>query len=230
MAFLRVAGCPIRCRYCDTPHSYTAQPEFRLQLGSTTRGEANPATAARAAELVRASEAASPFGSAAPRLLSITGGEPLLYPEFVRDVGRVLRPAGWRVHLETAALDAQAFATCAAEIDHLSADYKLPETLPRGEHRQQHVAVIAAAAPHPCTIDVKVVLTADCGEPSFATALEDLAPWCARLLLVLQPVTPFGSVREPLPPQRLAAAVAMARAAGFEVRVLPQAHKSLGVE
>src|SRR5262245_62838035 len=52
MVFLRVATCPLRCLYCDTPYSYTAAADFVVRSAGERR-EPNPCTAERAALLVR---------------------------------------------------------------------------------------------------------------------------------------------------------------------------------
>ena len=96
MAFLRVAVCPLRCTYCDTPNSYTATPEFPVTIGGQRLCERNPVTGVRAAELALEAARHSRFGCAvdsAP-MVAVTGGEPLLYPGFVRTVGEVLHRLG----------------------------------------------------------------------------------------------------------------------------------------
>lgn len=228
MAFLRVATCPIRCLYCDTPHSYVASAEFPVQLGAGRRLERNPVSAGRAAELVRAVRAASPWGG--PEVLSVTGGEPLVFAGFVAALGGELRPAGWRLHLETAALDPAAMAACAGVVAHLSADWKLPATLADGsDHGERHLGCIDAALAAGASVDVKMVLTGACGPDAIAAALRRLQPFRHRLLLVLQPVTPCGAVTAPVAGTALAAAARQAGELGFDCRVIPQTHKILGV-
>ena len=39
MAFLRVATCPLRCRYCDTPNSYEAPASAPICFGVRTQQE-----------------------------------------------------------------------------------------------------------------------------------------------------------------------------------------------
>jgi organic radical activating enzyme len=233
MVFLRVAVCPIRCLYCDTPHSYVAAKHFPVRRGSASEQEQNPVDAARAAVLVADVERHSRYGTSprghGPRV-SITGGEPLLYPGFVQALGGRLRPAGWRVHLETAALDADALASCLDGIDHLSADWKLPETLPDGSHEQQHARCVELAVGAGKSVDVKVVLTPALAWESFGRALAALAGLEPKIVLVLQPVTPFGAVTRAPAPDLVAEGARRARAAGFSTRVMPQAHKLLGVE
>ena len=232
MAFLRVATCPIRCAYCDTPQSYVAAAEFVVRSGEARRTEANPVAASSAAELVM--EVAVAAGPGVAPCLSITGGEPLVAPQFVAELGGALRARSWRVHLETAALDPVALGQCIDVVDHLSADYKLPETLlprapQRGDFGRAHRECCALAIERGVTVDVKCVLTAGVTDASLARALDELAQFRARILLVLQPVTPFGAERDPLPAEALRRHAAAARARGFDFRVLPQVHRQLGL-
>jgi organic radical activating enzyme len=227
MAFVRTARCPIRCLYCDTPQSYRAPAacavrggDRRSTAGSRDGSEPNPVAAGRAAELVQ--RVAGPE----VRRVSVTGGEPLLYPDFVLALGRSLAPA--RLHLETAALDPEALRACLPAVHHLSADYKLPGTLARGDFRAQHISCVELAAAAGCSVDVKLVLTNAVSDGAFARALDDLGGVRTHIVLVLQPVTPFGGVAEPLAAPRRDAFLAAALARGFDVRVLPQLHPVLG--
>lgn len=227
MAFLRVATCPLRCRYCDTPHSYTAPARASVVLGGRGLGEPNPVDSERAAELVRRLLQTAAVPAPVPRL-SVTGGEPLVFPAFVQELGVRLRKHGVKLHLETAALDAAALQQCVEQVDHLSADYKLPETLPdAADHGEQHAACVQVALQRGRSVDVKLVLTPAVRDDSVERALERLRPVRSKILLVLQPVTPFGLEKAPLPPQDLERLAGLAARAGFDLRVLPQVHKAL---
>ena len=61
-------------------------------------------------------------------------------------------------------------------------------------------------------------------------ALSRLSPWRERLTLVLQPVTPFGAVTSAPRAEVLTDYAAEASGRGFDVRVLPQLHKTLGLD
>lgn len=226
MAFLRTATCPLRCSYCDTPHSYTAASEVEFALQGGPLRVRNPVDASAAADVVRRLR---PQTFARTPRVSITGGEPLVFPDFVAAVGRRLRPEGWKVHLETAAVDAAALSRCAAEVDHLSADWKLPETIGGADHGDEHLACCREALLRGASVDVKIVLTKGVAPASLAAALDRLRPLREDVLLVLQPVTPHLRETEPLPPEALDAAVDAAGSRGFDVRVLPQVHKALRV-
>lgn len=238
MAFVRVATCPLRCLYCDTPNSYEAPPQFPVRSVRELR-EPNPVGADRAAELVRQLVAASEPGVKTSRV-SVTGGEPLVFPEFVRELGRLVRARGMRLHLETAAIHPDALAACVDQVDHLSADYKLPETL--GAPAQASLALAPGASYGPlhrrcceiaqkrgASVDVKIVLTDRVSDASLEQAFAELQPVREKLVLVLQPVTPFGAVTKPLPRADLQRHLAAAQRAQFDVRVLPQVHKALQI-
>lgn len=233
--FVRTATCPLRCLYCDTPNSYAAAARFGVRLGPREQHEPNPVTGKRAAELVRLVLAANPRGGN-PHV-SLTGGEPLVFPDFARDLGAALRAQGGRLHLETAAIDPEALKKCVDQIDHLSADFKLPATLGApvggpavdagGGYAARHLQCCEIALRRGASVDVKVVLTDAVTDPALEAALEVLQPVRRRILLILQPVTPFGAVTRRLRPADLERLVASAVRAGFDVRVLPQVHKLL---
>jgi organic radical activating enzyme len=225
MAFVRVATCPLRCSYCDTPDSYVAPARFEVATGGGARHVPNPVAASEAAELVRAAVGPRPT----PHPVSVTGGEPLVYPEFVRALGDALGPAH-PMHLETAAIDAEALATCLPALAHLSADYKLLQTVQGHDHGAAHVACVEAALAHGgVSVDVKVVLVPEVDDDSVALALRRLRPFAAHIVLVLQPVTPFGAIDRAPTQAQVRRWLDLALQEGFVVRVLPQVHKVLAV-
>lgn len=226
MAFVRVATCPLRCTYCDTPHSYTAGAHFAVTSHDRdVRRQPNPATPEQVAASVRAVVGCAPL----PHSVSVTGGEPLVYPAFVRALGETLG-ASYPLHLETAALDPGALRACLSAVTHLSADYKLPETVQGQDHGAAHVACVEAAlAQGGVSVDVKIVLIQETTDASFTTALARLQPFCADVVLVLQPVTPFGGVTAAPTRAQVERWLRMAHAAGYRPRVLPQVHKILAI-
>jgi len=236
MTFVRTATCPLRCLYCDTPNSYVAPERFPVRFGVREQQEQNPVTAERAAELALKVSLTCGAGSRSPRI-SITGGEPLVFPEFVREFGRLVRGKGHRIHLETAAIDAKALALCIEQVDHLSADWKLPETLGApvggpslpagGNYGALHRQCCEVALQRGASVDVKIVLTDKVADPSLEHALAELTPLRDKIVLILQPVTPFGAVTRTVPRTELERFLAAALRAGFDARVLPQVHKTL---
>jgi organic radical activating enzyme len=222
--FVRTAVCPLRCLYCDSVHTFEPQPRFRVHaVGEAAREEPNPCDVARAAGIV------TELARGVPLTVSFTGGEPLVWPCFIAGVAQLLRPQGFRTHLETAALDPDAFAQVAAQIDHLSADYKLPSTLERDDPRPRNVACVQLAVARGIETSVKVVLTDAVPEAEWRQAMADLSPLRTHVTLVLQPVTRFHKVTTELSRERLWRCAEAARELGFELRVLPQVHRLLDV-
>lgn len=224
MTFVRLAGCPLRCLYCDTPHSHEPTGTYLVHGPAGGREEVNPVSAEHAEALVM--DMAS---SSRSSCLSVTGGEPLIHPDFVRDLGSRVRDRGLRIHLETAALDARALERVLPVCDHVSADFKLPQTLVSGDPRSANLACVERAVDAGVSVDVKIVVTPSSTDESVVGAFEQLAGWRRNILLILQPVTPFGVVTEAVPPVRLRSLATLAADAGFDFRVLPQVHPAMGL-
>lgn len=77
--FLRLAGCNLACRWCDTPGAQ-----------SPNAGEAIPAD-----------QVIDKIRSGGVRYLCITGGEPLLRMEELLPLLRTLSPEGYKIEIET---------------------------------------------------------------------------------------------------------------------------------
>jgi organic radical activating enzyme len=215
--FVRLEGCPLRCRWCDTPGSWSVTRE--------------PEAAADVAARVGALEGVR------PRTVSITGGEPLAHPAFVRELATALAPR--RVHLETAGAHPRALERVIDVVAHTSLDLKLEADL------DAPVEWDAAAEPVPRTpaswratrrrvLELvrgrdacgKLVLAGGRAPADFATILDDVRDVNPMLALIVQPVTPMHGVAAPAAADILALVEAI-RARDLTVRVLPQVHRAL---
>ncbi|WP_353249597.1 7-carboxy-7-deazaguanine synthase QueE [Salinisphaera sp. T31B1] len=98
--FIRLTGCPLRCRYCDTSYAFTGGQWWPL------------------AEILAEVE------TLAAEYVCVTGGEPLAQPNAIPLI-RQLCDAGYRVSVETAgALDIRPVDTRASRV----VDIKTPES------------------------------------------------------------------------------------------------------
>ncbi len=97
--FVRFGECDLRCRWCDSPHTWKPAAQCRVE---TARGtgkfleHSNPVTLE---QVVLAAEA---LDLDAHQFAALTGGEPLLQPEAVRDVARRSGPRVGRLTPVTA--------------------------------------------------------------------------------------------------------------------------------
>ena len=224
--FVRFARCPLRCLYCDTPGSWAVRKTYRVVEEGGSRHLRNPATSEEILRHCRRLES----GAGRRLTVSLTGGEPLLYPEFIGELAPRLRGEGRRVHLETAGVHPAGLRRVLSQIDHVSMDWKIPSTLEKGDFRelQRRFLCEALGAPRRDLV-VKIVLTPDVREEEFGKAIGEIAAIDRRAPVILQPATPARKVRRRVPPGKLRAFTRLALARLENVRVLPQLHPVLGL-
>ena len=120
--FLRFSGCNLRCSYCDTESSIEAQPYCRVSH-TTGRGDLwqnvpNPLSVDQIIELL------SNYSS---QWISLTGGEPLLWADFISELGSRLKPQGYKFHAgDQWHCFMSNWILCLPCLDMISMDFKLP--------------------------------------------------------------------------------------------------------
>ena len=236
---LRLAGCPLRCAWCDTPASWTVRPGAHARVHAADGRRREPATATpfQALCMVAGAEPGE------PRTISVTGGEPLLWPEFVRGLASVA--GARRLHLETAGGHPAALERVLGVVDHVSLDLKLPADLAAPVPLPEELGAVREPAPanaadwrrarRACLRLVrgrdaccKLVVTGEHELADYRPLLEDHAELAADVPLFVQPVTALGGVRA-APPALLSEVAEEARELGLVVRVVPQVHRLLGI-
>jgi 7-carboxy-7-deazaguanine synthase len=222
--FVRFAGCPLRCRWCDTPESLVPVRECHILGVDGVHVRPNPLTVAALDAEVRALRASSPPLHA----IAVTGGEPLSQAEFLvtwlrsrSDLPPVL--------LETAGILPTRLERVLPEVAIVSLDFKCPSNTGERARWDEHEACLRIAVS--AGRDVYVKMPVD-----DTTAPEDVEHG-ARLAaaagpgapLFLTPLTAPEGVALQIGAAALERLHALASRHHPDVRVLPQLHKVLGI-
>ena len=213
--FVRLAGCPFECFYCDT--------DYALPMDSGTAYGID-----EACSLVRRSLEPNTFK------VNFTGGDPLMQHEAVAEMSRFVRSsAGVPTYLESSCFDADRFRAVAPHMDYIKAEFKTADS--GFVSRARHPDIVASAAE--CLrisiglrkfTYVKIVVSKSTSEEAFAElvgAVLRAAPGGRGLSgMVIQPV--HGSGAPSL--GHLLRLHDVARPLYGDVRVVPQLHKMMG--
>lgn len=220
--FVRLSGCSLGCEYCDTSYSLGEADLAYVEEGAG-KGSAvlkNPLSSRAVMEAVFAQEIFPGFNSK----LSITGGEPLEQPEFLRVLLEELE-GSFTVLLETNGILAEALKGVIDFIDIISMDFKIPSTAGKGELWDRHRDFLGAAKNK--ELIAKVVVSSGTPAEEVGTAAKILAKSAPDALLVIQPVV--LAAKSGPSSEMLFEFYSSARQVLKNVRVIPQAHKILGV-
>ncbi len=207
--FVRFWNCNMACHYCDTDYRGPYQEYRSDQL---------------LAEVRDSIQAKGPFHA-----VSLTGGEPLLWSKFLTGWLPRLKELGQKSYLETNGTLVSPLRELLPWIDIIAMDLKPPSATADREVWSEHDAFLRAAHDAGRKIFVKIVVTSKTEDEEVQQACRLVAAVDAQVPVVLQPVTPWGAVREPPSEQQLSRWFQWAAGALADVRILPQVHRLLGV-
>lgn len=223
MVFVRLAGCRVGCRYCDTAWAFDAPASVAVPGARGLRRD-NPLGVGEVLDLVDAADPPGAPGGPAP--VAVTGGEPCEQPEFSAALLDALAPRG--ALLETSGLHLEALRELAPRCRWVAADLKLPSATGLPDVLERHARVLESGVLSRPGAFFKLVADGDTTPGEVARAAALLARHAPRAPVFLQPVTPLGG-SPPLPRARLDELADALLAAGLDLRVVPQVHKVLGV-
>jgi len=217
--FVRFLGCNLACPYCDTPASLTAVRQCRVEQTPGKRDFVNlenPLSIEQVTEIIKG------YDLKKHHSISYTGGEPLLQDKFLQKLIPMLKPLGPLAFLETNGTLPDRLINVIDLVDIISMDIKLT-----GETDwAAHSAFLRIG--HSKQVYVKVVILPDTGNTDLsrvAKLIEEVDP---LIPLILQPVTPYGSIRQAPAPARLIELQDLCLDRLKDVRVIPQTHKIMG--
>ncbi|MBI5241333.1 MAG: 7-carboxy-7-deazaguanine synthase QueE [Elusimicrobia bacterium] len=205
-AFVRLAGCNLSCRYCDTPRTRkvsAGKPWSEAEV----RGALSRLFAERKHDAV-----------------SWTGGEPLLQAAALPPLMRWVRSQGVKNLLETNGTMVEAFKEVEPFCDLASVDVKMPSAVGR-ETWSSHLEFLRVA-PGKCF--VKAVLTARTTRAEWRQIIRLMQEAAPDMPLVLQPATARGG-EGPAEPDAVVFFLRQAAALLKDVRLIPQWHPVWGL-
>jgi len=225
--FVRLRGCNLHCCYCDTPQARTTDGPCNVEdepgSGSFTQRD-NPMSVGQLLEIIDSHMEAD---DAPPHSIALTGGEPLLYPEYLYALASALQQRGQRIYLETAGHLPDALEKVLPTVDHIAMDWKLPSTLDKPLDASQQTQFLRLAQQRECF--VKMPVTDKISKEEVHQALCAISEVTRAVPLVLQPVTPGVSGCYPPDAQTLLQWQAAARKYVDDVRIIPQCHRLIGI-
>jgi 7-carboxy-7-deazaguanine synthase len=226
--FIRFLGCDIHCCYCDTPvansiemgafNEHYCNVQVMPGPDSEQQQVRNPVSAQHLSALCARLVISSPSRP----VLSLTGGEPLIQSDFlVLWLPQVKR--NYLIYLETNGIHAHAMKAVYDLVDVVSMDFKLPSATGLRPFWKEHEEFLSACIGK--DLFVKAVVTRDTTKADIQTSARLIASADSTIPLVLQPAGgAFAPAAAKLVEMQDEALQVIA-----DVRVIPQAHKILGV-
>ena len=211
--FVRLAGCPFDCFYCDTQEALPADSgtEYTLE---------------EAIGLVDESLQDNTFK------VNFTGGDPLMQHEAVAHMARHVQSLGVATYLESSCFDSGRFSHILPHLDYAKVEFKTPDSefVGGGAHRTTHqnaLECLREAARAGTTTYIKVVVSRRTS-PRYIGSLADevfgAVPAESVSGFIIQPT---WGIEEPSL-QALMEMYDVVYPAYSGVRIVPQMHKYIG--
>lgn len=219
--FVRFAGCNLSCSYCDTP-TEPAPASCRIEKSAGENVFAaveNPLPAGQAAELI------NNLGLSGHHSVSLTGGEPLLHAEYLRELIPLIKGSRRGIYLETNGTLPRELSGLIGLVDIVAMDIKLPGTAGTQPLWAEHRQFLQIAREK--EVFVKIVVNTSTQQDEIKKAAGIIGEVSKNIPLIIQPATQSG---------RFCLAAGDVRRFQFlaldilkDVRVIPQTHVMMGL-
>jgi len=207
--FVRFKKCNLKCSYCDEPRDGKATEYTPLELLS---------------EVKYVELAKGPHHS-----VSITGGEPLVYSEFLKTFLKLLKKEGMTTYLETNGTLPRELDKVIDLVDIVSMDFKLPSSTGEKPFWDEHLEFLRIASWKKAF--VKTVVNENTTKADIVRAAELVKKIKGNIPFVIQPASPLKREDKVLGNDTLMKFVEIGLKHNIDnIRVIPQMHKKMGVK
>ncbi|MDD5423401.1 MAG: 7-carboxy-7-deazaguanine synthase QueE [Candidatus Omnitrophota bacterium] len=207
--FARFKSCNLECAYCDEPRDGAAEELTSLEL---------------MARINTLDESRGPHHS-----VSLTGGEPLLYADYLKIFLKILKKRKMKSYLETNGTLPYELLHIIDLIDIIAMDFKLPSSTGLQPFWKEHLEFLKIASKK--KVFVKVVVTCDTAQEDIEKAVKTIKKVNENIPLVIQPSTPLNLRERALDKETLLKFLDVGLRSNLDnIRVIPQVHKMLGVK
>ncbi len=207
--FVRFKECNMKCAYCDEPRDGKVTEYTPLELLSEVKYM----------ELSK-----GPHHS-----VSLTGGEPLVYSEFLATFLKLLKKAGMTTYLETNGTLPRELDKVIESVDIIAMDLKLPSSTGEKPFWDEHLEFLRIASWKKTF--VKAIVTGDTTKADIMKAVELVKKIKGNIPFVIQPASQVKKEDRVPANEMLMKFVEIGLKHDIDnIRVIPQMHKTLGVK
>lgn len=207
--FIRFRGCNINCDYCDEQK----KKDFSNFTVKQVINKIEKLNGHKRRDLF---------------FVSLTGGEPLLYADYLKKLLPRLRKKSFKIYLETNGLLTDALKKIINLVDLVAMDIKLPSAVSNKKYWREHEEFLKIAQKKKNF--VKIVITAKTKEEEIKKAIGIVEKISSGIPLVLQPVTPYGKITSTVKENKILHFKKIANHKLKTVKILPQMHKIAGIK
>ncbi|UCG34960.1 MAG: 7-carboxy-7-deazaguanine synthase QueE [Candidatus Omnitrophota bacterium] len=156
--------------------------------------------------------------------ITFTGGEPLLQVDFLTELTKELKIKGKELHLETNGTLHENLEKVIEYLDVIAMDFKLPSSTNSKAYWNEHGQFLRIARQR--KVFIKAVIGKDTDIYDIHKSVILIKRFDPTLNLILQPQNPFERELE----EKMCLFKQICRNANINARIIPQAHKVLGVK
>ena len=205
--FIRFEECNIHCQYCDELDKLGIEMSLDsvMQTVSKLEKEEGPHS-----------------------FVSLTGGEPLIYLQFLKPLIFRLKSAGFKIYLETSGILWRPLMEVIQDCDVIAMDLKPSSVTGERSFLDEHREFLKIARSRETF--AKMVLSKDIAFPEFDELIRLVRETAPQIPVILQPVS--AEIEGHQDPALMAILAELQRRAGLlvdDVRIVPRLHKILKI-